>query len=324
MAKRSDIENLNQTIDALLGKSPAKADSHQDALVQLAGDLRDLPDQDFRERLKAELQTKAIQIKELAMQKSTTIQFREGFHTITPYLAVHEPLALLDFVKKALGAEQTMQTTAGSGGGMHAEVRIGDSMVMIGGGGGWRGEQKTTALHLYVQDVDSAYERAIEAGGKSMYAPMDQEYGDREAGFWDPVGNEWYLATHLAKDKPVPEGLRSVTPYLHPKGATEFIEFIQHAFDANPVEAHKSPDGVVLHAKIRIGDSILELGEAHGQFQPMPSMFYLYVEDVDALYVRAVESGAHSEKEPENQPYGDRVAAVTDPFGNTWYLATPL
>jgi len=67
----------------------------------------------------------------------------------------------------------------------------------------------------------------------------------------------------------------------------------------------------------------MEIGEAHGQFQPMPSMFYLYVEDVDSLYQRALEAGAKLEREPANQPYGDRVAAVSDSFGNLWYLATP-
>jgi PhnB protein len=326
MAKRSNIEMLNDAVDALMAQSSLYASDKQiGPLVQLAADLCDLPQNEFRERLKAVLQTRAIQIKEnSAMKESTAIKFREGFHTITPYLAVHEPLELLDFVKKAVAAEQTMQATTGSGGGIHTEVKIGDSMVMIGGGESWRGEQKITSLHLYVEDVDAAYKRAIQAGGKSMYEPVNQDYGDREAGFWDPVGNEWYIATHLEKGQPIPEGLRSVTPILHPKGAHEFIDFAQRAFGAREMNVFKSPDGVVRHAVLQIGDSALELGEAHGQFQPMPSMFYLYVEDVDALYRRAVEAGAASQQEPENQPYGDRVAALKDPFGNTWYLATPI
>ena len=70
------------------------------------------------------------------------------------------------------------------------------------------------------------------------------------------------------------------------------------------------------------GTSILEMGEAHGLYQPMPTMFYLYVPDVDATYARAIAAGAHSASEPGDQPYGDRTASVKDAFGHVWYLAT--
>src|SRR2546426_10590931 len=78
---------------------------------------------------------------------------REGFHTITPYLIVDEAAGLIDFVKDAFGADELYRGT-GSGAGIHCEVRIGDSMVMIGGGGGWRGKVMPTSLHLYVNDTD--------------------------------------------------------------------------------------------------------------------------------------------------------------------------
>jgi uncharacterized glyoxalase superfamily protein PhnB len=65
------------------------------------------------------------------------------------------------------------------------------------------------------------------------------------------------------------------------------------------------------------------MGEAHGEWQPMPAMFYLNVDDVDAWYRRAVQAGATSMGEPANQPYGDRTAAVSDAFGNQWYMGTP-
>jgi PhnB protein len=79
-----------------------------------------------------------------------------------------------------------------------------------------------------------------------------------------------------------------------------------------------------MHAKVRIGDSVLEMGEAHGPYQPMSSMLYLYVDDVDAWYERAVAGGATPMEEPKDQFYGDRVGAITDPFGNTWYMATHI
>jgi PhnB protein len=332
MVKRSNIEQLNDAIDAMMAQAPLPEVAPQiDLLVRLAADLRDLPDDEFRARLKAEIQTKALQInisktssEEKTMQKSAVAQpVREGFHTITPYLAVPEAADLVDFVKNAFRAVETMRATT-PGGGIHAEVRIGDSMLMIGGGEALRGKPRNTALHLYVNDADSVYKRAIEAGAKSIYGPMNQEYGDREAGLSDLSGNEWYIATHLEPGKPVPEGLRSVTPFLHPKGAPQLIDFLKKAFGAEEVNKEQSPDGVIHHAIVRIGDSALEMGESHGQFQPLPAMFYLYVDDADSWYRRALEAGAISNSEPADQPYGDRTASVTDPFGNIWYLANRI
>ncbi len=245
---------------------------------------------------------------------------REGFHTVTLYLAVQGAAQLIDFVKQAFGATETLRGT-GSGGGLHAEVRIGDSMVMIGGYAGMPFDETPSAIHLYVDDADAVYERALEAGAASLQGPTDQPYGDREAGVKDPFGNLWYIATHKG-DRYIPEGLRTVTPYLHPHGAPRLIDFLKQAFGAEEAFRAQSPDGAVHHAKIRFGDSIVEMGEAHGEYQPMPTMIYLYVEDVDALYQRAVRAGATSMQAPADQPYGDRTAHVKDPFGNSWYIAT--
>ena len=85
----------------------------------------------------------------------------EGYHTVTPYLMVKEAPQLIDFVKQAFGAVETFRTT-GSAGGIHAEVRIGDSMVMIGGA--WQGKSMPAAIYLYVNDVDTVYKQALQAG----------------------------------------------------------------------------------------------------------------------------------------------------------------
>jgi uncharacterized glyoxalase superfamily protein PhnB len=115
-----------------------------------------------------------------------------------------------------------------------------------------------------------------------------------------------------------------VTTFLHARGADRLIDFLKQAFGAEEKSRYESPDGVIQHATVSIGDSMLEMGEAHGPWQPMPTMFYLYVDDVDASYRRAVAAGAKSQAEPADQPYGDRVAGVVDPFDNTWYLATHI
>ena len=124
--------------------------------------------------------------------------------------------------------------------------------------------------------------------------------------------------------KHLPEGFRTVTPYLIVQGADRLIEFVKQAFDAVELEHHRVtlPDGTVVNAAVRLGDSIIELGEASGAFPPRPGALHLYVEDADALYARALAAGATTLREPADQYYGDREAGVADPCGNQWYIAT--
>lgn len=249
----------------------------------------------------------------------------KGYRTITPYLVVSDAPAVIDFTKAVFGAEEKMRDI-GSAGGVHAEVRIGDSMLMIGGGAptlSWRGETMATALHVYVPDVDAVFARAVSAGAVTTHEPREMEYGDRECGFVDPGGNTWYVATHRG-DAHVPAGLGTVTPFLHPLRADAVIAFLTRAFGATTMMRYATPDGVVHHAAVRIADSALEMGDAHGPHQPMPTMFYVYVPDVDAAYARALDAGAASMVSPADQPYGVRQAGVKDPFGNQWYLARPI
>ncbi len=118
--------------------------------------------------------------------------------------------------------------------------------------------------------------------------------------------------------KPVPEGYQTVTPYLTVKGATQLIDFLKRAFGAE--ETFRMGDDRVAHAEVRIGDSMLMLGDAPEE--PMPAMIHLYLPDVDAVYQRALKAGATSIREPENMFYGDRSAGVKDAFGNQWWIAT--
>jgi PhnB protein len=262
---------------------------------------------------------------EEAGKRTAASPIPRGYHTITPYLIAQEAEGQIDFLKQTFGAEETSRAI-GSAGGIHAEIRLGDSMLMLGGGGpglSWRGESQPMALHVYVEDTDAVYQRALAAGAVSIQPPADQVYGERSGGVKDPAGNYWYIATHKG-DRYIPEGLHTVTAYLHPLRAEPVISFLKRAFGAEEVEKYAAPDGVIHHAKIRIGDSVLEMGEAHGPYQPMPSMFYLYVPNVDAMYVRAMTAGASSISEPADQPYGNRSAGVKDAFGNQWYMATQV
>jgi PhnB protein len=119
-----------------------------------------------------------------------------GHHTVTPYLLVGDAGRLIDFMKRAFAAVETGRHTDAEGRVMHAEVRIGDSMVMIGEASGeWK--PMPCMLHLYVPDTDAVYASAIEAGATSIRAPSDQFYGDRTAGVVDEEGNQWWMATHI-------------------------------------------------------------------------------------------------------------------------------
>jgi PhnB protein len=327
MAERSIIDQLDDAITALLSnREPvvSEADRELAGLVEVARELRGLPSDQFRAALKTQLggtddmSTAAKHTESTPRSRSTKFK-REGFHTVTPYLIVKPAVELVDFVKQAFGAVESFRAT-GSAGGLHCEVRIDDSMAMIGGGPSF--DPQLAAIHLYVSNVDDVYARAIAAGATSLAEPSDQEYGERSAGVKDIGGNVWYIATRF-DSTPIPD-LHAATVYFHPIGAPKFIDFLQQAFGAEVVERYQSNEGFVYHARVRIGDSIVEMGEAHDQWQPMKSAIYLYVEDVDATYKQALSAGATSALEPTDQPYGDRSAWVNDEFGNIWYLSTWL
>ncbi len=248
-----------------------------------------------------------------------------GFQTVTPYLVAENGPALLEFTKQAFGGEETFRTV-GSAGGLHGEVRIGDSMLMVGGGipgREFRSTPRTHALHIYVENADAVCEQALAAGATLIDEPRDQEYGERSGSVKDPAGNIWYVATHKGESY-IPKGLNNVNAYLLPLRAEPVIAFLKRAFGAQELAKYASPDGVVHHAEIRVGDSVVEMGEPQGKYPPMPAMFYLYVPDCDAVYQRALAAGATSFQKPADQPYGDRTAAVNDAFGNQWYIATHI
>lgn len=249
----------------------------------------------------------------------------KGYRTLTPYPVVQDAAGFIEFVKHTFGAEEVFRSI-GSAGGIHAEVRIGDSMMMLGGGGpglAWRGESKPLAFHVYVPDCDAAYDRALRAGGTSLDKPADQSYGERSASVQDAGGNHWYLATFKG-DNYKWEGAPDLQPVLHPLRSDPVMGFLKRAFGAEESGRYATPDGVIHHATLKIGDSHLELGDAHGPYQPMPGMYYLYVPNCDDVYRRAIAAGGTSVAEPTDHPYGDRSGAVKDPFGNEWWIATHI
>ena len=315
MTERSIIEQLDDAITALLARREpvvSETDRELNELVTVARELRGLPSAQFRAALKKQIGGND----DMSTAAAKTFK-RPGFNTVTPYLIVKPAVELVDFVTQAFGAVESFRTT-GASGGIHCEVKIDDSLLMIVSATTM--DPHPVAIHLYVSDVDEFYARAVAAGATSLLEPSDQEYGERVAGVKDIGGNQWYIAKRF-DPTPIPD-LHAATLYFHPVGAPKLIDFLENAFGAEVVERHQSDTGFIYHAKIRLGDTIVEMGEAHDQWRLMPSAIYMYVEDVDATYRRALNAGATSVMEPADQPYGDRTAWVRDEFGNRWHLAT--
>jgi uncharacterized glyoxalase superfamily protein PhnB len=124
------------------------------------------------------------------------------------------------------------------------------------------------------------------------------------------------------KTQPIPKDCHAITPYLTVPDAARLIEFLKKAFDGVERARISRPDGTVLHAQVRIADSLLMIGEPQGQWKPRPCVLYHYVADVDATYKRALAAGAVSVIEPADMFYGDRAACVKDVADNDWWIAT--
>lgn len=130
--------------------------------------------------------------------------------------------------------------------------------------------------------------------------------------------------------QPIPDGYRSVTPYLLLENATQALEFYKKAFDAEELMRLDQPDGKIGHAEVQIGNSILMMADAvpemgmksPGMLGGTPVNLLIYCEDCDKLFSQAIEAGATEVRPMQDQFYGDRSGMVTDPFGHTWSIAT--
>ncbi|MBI4161449.1 MAG: VOC family protein [Acidobacteria bacterium] len=145
----------------------------------------------------------------------------DGWHTVTPHLVLNDTAAALGFYKKAFGAEEINRMPGPGGHGvMHAEVRIGNSMIMMADEYPSLGHRSpksmggtTFTIHLYVEDVDRVFDRAVKAGCKVEMPVSDMFWGDRYAKLLDPFGHRWSIATHT----------QDLTPKEIEKGAAEFF-----------------------------------------------------------------------------------------------------
>jgi uncharacterized glyoxalase superfamily protein PhnB len=329
MADQMLSDRLDAVIDALVARGDATAvlrDPELAPLARVAAELRHYANRDFTVRLRAQLERRtkmttaignpADRLRQGSGGQEARLPIREGFTTVTPYIWVPDR-GFADFLIRVFDAVET-NVMDNPGHGIHREMRIGNSMVMIGE----TGDQKSwlsrpVALHVFVDDADATFARALEAGGTSIGDPEDRPYGERSGFIRDPYGNHWYIAHPLGPES-LGSHLRSVTPYLHSRDVRGYIDFLVRAFGAAE-EVVVGHGGDIPYARARIGDAAVEFGSA----DPMPGAYFLYVADPDGTYERALAAGATSLAAPADRPSG-RVAFVEDPVGNHWYIARPV
>lgn len=128
----------------------------------------------------------------------------------------------------------------------------------------------------------------------------------------------------MAGTKPLPAGHHTVMPHLVNENASRLIEFLKRVFDAYEINRLTGPDGRIIHAEMKIGDSLVMIGEASEEWKAMPASIIIYVDDVDATYHHALEAGAIPLRQPADQFCGDRSGGVKDLAGNHWWIATHI
>jgi len=308
------IDRLDGAIDAVVARRDATValrDPELAPLVRIAADLRHYPSADFKTRLRAQL------ARRLTMSTAVLTNIREGFTAVTPYLWVPDR-GLSDFLIRVFDAVET-RVAEGGRHGTHRELRLGNSMLMLSEGP--RSEivsGRSMALHVFVDDVDAVYAKALAAGAESLGEPADRPYGERAGFIKDAFGNHWYIASPLGPES-LGHALRTVTPFLHSRDVRGYIDFLVRAFGASEEVVHKLPGGVIPYARARVGDAAIELGTA----DPMPGALCLYVADPDMVYEQAIAAGAKALSPAVDQPSGVRMAFVEDALGNQWYITRP-
>jgi PhnB protein len=247
----------------------------------------------------------------------------EGFRSLTQYLIIENADGFLKFIESAFGARERLIMRDSAGIIRHAEAQLGDSIVEFAEATGqWKA--MPAGLHYYVKNSDQVYEQALKAGGASLYEPANRDYGDREAGVQDPSGNFWFISTHTAGKSYKPEILQDLNTYFSVRDSALFLDFLVKAFGAAALENHANKDGSIMHAKVRIGDTVFELSEGRAPWGPRAVSHHLYVENCDEVFARGLANGCKQLQPMADQFYGDRSGSLVDAWGNHWYIASHL
>lgn len=269
---------------------------------------------------------------------------RPGFHTVTPYLIVRELEPMIQFLKSAFGASEQFRAPGGSGG-THVELRIGDSMIMIGGGeDGNEMESMPIMIFLYLEDVDSVYHAALQAGASSLVEPGPMFGEPRGAGIQDPAGNQWYFACWEDGPKAPPAyddvnkeiAEPDTIPMLAYEDGPAAMDWLAKAFGFEEMERWLNDDGTLAHGEMTTGSGRIMLAmptaeyespkhhrqhcESARKWSQVPWVIngvMVYVDNVDEHFTRAKDAGATILSELEDGFPGRRYRAE-DIEGHRW------
>ena len=284
---------------------------------------------------------------------SSTQAAPESRAIVTPYLSLRNAAAAVEFYKKAFGAIETMRLMQPDGRLGHSEITIEGARIMLADEFPEYGFSSPQTLggspihiHLEVPDVDAFARRAVEAGATLERPVADQFYGARSGQLRDPFGYTWSVSTHketlsneemqrrldemarkegasAPQERPfIREGFHSITPYLIVPRAAQLIEFLTKAFGAEErFRVNRPGTQTVMHAELKIGDSMIEMADSNDQFPPTPATLILRVDDVDAAFLRATQAGATVLEPVAVQGSGARGAVLVDASGNRWNVS---
>lgn len=266
---------------------------------------------------------------------------RPGFHTVTPYLIVPELEPYLVFLHKAFGAGEHFRAKGG-GGGTHVELRIGDSMLMVGGGEQSPSKPLSTMLFLYLEDVDRVYHAALAAGGTSLLEPGPNFGEPRGAGIKDPAGNDWYFATWEERTNAPPAYVepetaeqQKVAPMLTYEDGIAAMDWLARAFGFQETTRMIGEDGGLAHGEMTTGSGRIMLAsiplyksprhhrlhcEAARAWSDVPWVIngvLVYVDNVDEHFAHAQRNGATILSAPEDGGPG-RLYRAEDLEGQRW------
>ncbi len=359
MPKPSQSEQFDRIVAALLASPaavPPNSGKQLAGVAAIAAALRALPREDFKAQLKAQLEgrkpmaSQAVAAPEARQTATAFLTFKGAARAIefyktafgaTEVMRLDMPGDRIGYAELRIGGATIMLSDESPQYNAISPETLGGSPVKI---------------HLSVPDVDAFAARAVAAGGRMVHPLQDQFYGERSGQLADPFGYTWIIATRTEEvsaeemqrrfnkliggaPAPVPaaeeekwklpvpyirKGFHTLTPYLLATGAANLIEFLKNAFDAQELFRVPRPGGKdqIMHAQLKVGDSMLELADASAEFPSRTSVNLFYVDDVDATYARAIKAGATSMLAPSDKPWGDRDAVVKDPGGTVWCISS--
>lgn len=342
-------------------ESTRESDAGFSPIIEVIAALRDLPLPDFKARLKSDLERRASMASTPKMTPefrasaipylsvrgaADAIDFYKKAFGATELYRLVQPDGRIGHAEIEINGAKLMLADEFPEAGFKSPESLGGSPVNI---------------HLDVPDVDAFARRATEAGATVLRPVADQFYGARSGHLRDPFGYTWQISTpkenvspeemqrriDAMAAEPVPqpqppirqpravnyirEGFHTVTPYLIISGAARWIEFAKQAFGAEEKFRARRPSApgetgseTIMHAEVRIGDSMIELADANPQFPAMPTTLLIQVADPDLIFHDAIAAGATEIEPVSDKEFGSRGGVVLDPSGNRLSISRPL